>query len=129
MKNKIFTGCFMLIIIILTSCMSEENYVTTSADAMKTYELKNFEEAMKSLGKPENRPTNENMKSTNGIELSQNRQMILLESAKQFLIAEGMTEEQLNAVSTKEIIAQAFETRTKKLNEISSELKSLNYNN
>lgn len=69
------------------------------------------------------------MKSTNGIELSQNRQMILLKSAKQFLIAEGMTEEQLNAVSTKEIIAQAFETRTKKLNEISVELKSLNTNN
>lgn len=52
MKTKIFTSCFMLMSIILTSCMSEENYVTTSADAMKTYELKNFEEAMKSLGKP-----------------------------------------------------------------------------
>lgn len=119
----------MLFSIIVTSCSSEETYVKVAPDAMKSYELKDFEGAMKSLGNPENRPTNENMKSTNGIELSQNRQIILLESAKIFLISEGMTEEQLNEITISEIISLAFETRTKKLNEISTELKGLDYNN
>lgn len=129
MKRTFFLiGYFMLLIIMTISCVGEDYYINntnTSMNSMKTYELKDFEEALISLGNPENRPMNEITKSTQSIELSEKRQMVLLNPAKQFLIANGMTEDQLNEFSTKEIITLAMEMRTKELNKITLELKSL----
>jgi hypothetical protein len=105
------------------SCAGEETYVKPSADSMKTSEMKNFENAIKSLGKPENRPTKEEIVA-NGAELSERRQLLLLDAAKLFLISEGISEERLKRISTKEIVTLAFETRTKKIKEISLELKN-----
>lgn len=120
-------GCFMLLCIITMSCAGEETLVKPSAESMKTTEMKNFENAIKSLGKPENRPTKEEI-ATNGAELSERRQLLLLDAAKSFLISEGISEERLNRISTKEIITQAFDTRAKKMYDISSKLKNSNNN-
>jgi hypothetical protein len=48
--------------------------------------------------------------------------LLLLDTAKQFLISEGMTEERLSSISTKEIVGQALKARTQKLKEISANL-------
>lgn len=119
MKTKTLLSYIMLLCILI-SCAGEDAYLKTSNDSLKTYELQSFENSMKRLGSPENRSSlKEFSGGKKGIELSEKRQLILLESAKTFLISEGVTEEYLETISIKEIIVLALQTRSKKLSEIS----------
>ena len=133
-KNLSLLSGLMLSCTLMISCVEEEPQVESSSNSvanyetMKTPEMKNFENAMKSLGKPENRPTPEEIAS-NGGELSERRLLLLLDAAKLFLVSEGISDERLNNMTTKEIVAMAFETRTKKLNDFSADVKKSNTNN
>lgn len=89
--------------ITLLSCTNESAAVNT-VESMKTTEMQNFDRAMKSLGEPANRPTEEEKRSGSA-ELSDRRKKILLPSAMELIQSTGVTKEEMQRKTNGDISA------------------------
>ena len=91
MKKHFLLAAFATLTLI--SCNNEGNAVNT-VESMKTPQMENFDKAFKSLGNPQNRPTEEE-KKRNTSELSDRRKALLVPASKELILSSGVTEAEL----------------------------------
>lgn len=119
---------FLLLILALlglTSCNNEATTVNTVAN-MKTPQMENFDKAFKSLGEPQNRPTEEEKKRLTS-ELSDRRKALLVPASKDLILSTGITESELKRKTNgdmSQIIVWATQIYMKKSDEIRKNLKT-----
>lgn len=101
MKKLILVLSFSVLAV--TACNSE-NIAVNSIGSLKTPEMENFDKAMKSLGDPSNRPTEEERRSGTA-ELSDRRKKILLPSSIDLIKSTGVTEAEINQKTKGDISA------------------------
>lgn len=92
MKKLIFTTALSSMLTII-SCTSENSVVST-AESLKTTEMKNFDKAFRSLGEPQNKPTEEEKRSGSA-ELSDRRKKILMPASVALIKSTGISDEVL----------------------------------
>jgi len=109
----------------LISCNNEGSAVNT-VESMKTPQMENFDKAFKSLGDPQNRPTEEE-KKRNTSELSDRRKALLVPASKELILSTGVTEAELmrkTGGDMSQIIVWATQIYMKKSDEIRKNIKS-----
>ena len=109
----------------LLSCNNEGSAVNT-VESMKTPQMENFDKAFKSLGDPQNRPTEEE-KKRNTSELSDRRKALLVPASKELILSIGVTEAELmrkTGGDMSQIIVWATQIYMKKSDEIRKNIKS-----
>ncbi|WP_223606165.1 hypothetical protein [Chryseobacterium sp. OSA05B] len=109
----------------LISCNSEGTTLNT-VQSMKTPQMENFDKAFKSLGDPQNRPTEEE-KNRNTSELSDRRKALLVPASKELILSSGVTESELTRKTggdMSQIIVWATNIYMQKSDEIRKNLKS-----
>jgi hypothetical protein len=109
----------------LISCNNEGTALNT-VQSMKTPQMENFDRAFKSLGDPQNRPTEEE-KKRNTSELSDRRKALLVPASKELIISSGVTEAELTRKTggdMSQIIVWATQIYIQKSDEIRRNLKS-----
>ncbi|NML70425.1 hypothetical protein HHL23_11510 [Chryseobacterium sp. RP-3-3] len=109
----------------LASCNNESVAVNT-AESMKTPQMENFDKAFKSLGDPQNRPTEEERKR-NTSELSNRRKALLVPASKELILSTGVTEAEMTRKTggdMSQIIVWATQIYMQKSNEIRKNIKS-----
>jgi len=115
----------MVAVITLTSCNNENTAVNT-VESMKTPQMENFDKAFKSLGDPQNRPTEEERKR-NTSELSDRRKALLVPASKELIFSTGVTESELTRKTggdMSQIIVWATQIYMQKSDEIRKNIKS-----
>ncbi|WP_153395048.1 hypothetical protein [Chryseobacterium vaccae] len=123
MKKHFLLAAFATLTLI--SCNNEGNAVNT-VESMKTPQMENFDKAFKSLGDPQNRPTEEE-KKRNTSELSDRRKALLVPASKELILSSGVTEAELmrkTGGDMSQIIVWATQIYMKKSDEIRKNLKS-----
>ncbi|AZA80442.1 hypothetical protein C1637_23090 [Chryseobacterium lactis] len=121
MKKQFLLAVFALFAFM--SCNNESNAVNTM-ESMKTPQMENFDKAFKSLGNPENRPTEEEKKNP---ELSDRGKALLLPASKELILSTGVTEAELLRKTGGDMSATiiwASQIYTKKSEEIRKNIKS-----
>ncbi|MFN1216480.1 hypothetical protein ACKW6Q_05775 [Chryseobacterium kwangjuense] len=109
----------------LASCNNESSAVNT-VESMKTPQMENFDKAFKSLGDPQNRPTEEERKR-NTSELSDRRKALLVPASKELILSTGVTEAELTRKTggdMSQIIVWATQIYMQKSDEIRKNIKS-----
>lgn len=109
----------------LISCNNEGTAVNT-VQSMKTPQMESFDKAFKSLGDPQNRPTEEE-KKRNTSELSDRRKALLVPASKELIISSGVTEAELmrkTGGDMNQIIVWATQIYMQKSDAIRTNLKS-----
>ncbi|MDQ0067598.1 hypothetical protein [Chryseobacterium lathyri] len=122
--KKIFLSA-LLAVLTLVSC-SNENTAANTVESMKTPQMENFDKAFKSLGDPQNRPTEEERKR-NTSELSDRRKALLVPASKELILSAGVTEAELmrkTGGDMSQIIVWATQIYMQKSDEIRKNLKS-----
>ncbi|MDP9960160.1 hypothetical protein [Chryseobacterium lathyri] len=122
--KKIFLSA-LLAVLTLVSC-SNENIAANTVESMKTQQMENFDKAFKSLGDPQNRPTEEERKR-NTSELSDRRKALLVPASKELILSAGVTEAELTRKTggdMSQIIVWATQIYMQKSDEIRKNLKS-----
>ncbi|SHG70846.1 hypothetical protein SAMN05421866_1286 [Chryseobacterium oranimense] len=122
---KKFLLSAMVAVITLTSCNNENTAVNT-VESMKTPQMENFDKAFKSLGDPQNRPTEEERKR-NTSELSDRRKALLVPASKELILSTGVTEAELTRKTggdMSQIIVWATQIYMQKSDEIRKNIKS-----
>ncbi|MDQ0782903.1 hypothetical protein [Chryseobacterium sp. W4I1] len=112
-------------VISLISCNNEATTVNT-LESMKTPQMENFNKAFKSLGDPQNRPTEEE-KQRNTSELSDRRKALLVPASKELILSTGVTEAELTRKTggdMSQTIVWATQIYMQKSDEIRKNLKS-----
>ena len=112
-------------VISLLSCNNEGTAVNT-IQSMKTPQMENFDKAFKSLGDPQNRPTEEE-KQRNTSELSDRRKALLRPASKELILSSGITEAEMTRKTgndMSQIIVWATQIYMQKSDEIRKNLKS-----
>jgi len=115
----------MVAVITLTSC-NNENAAVNTVESMKTPQMENFDKAFKSLGDPQNRPTEEERKR-NTSELSDRRKALLVPASKELILSTGVTEAELTRKTggdMSQIIVWATQIYMQKSDEIRKNIKS-----
>jgi len=123
MKRYFFTAVFA--VLSLVSCSNEGTAVNT-VETMKTPQMENFDKAFKSLGDPQNRPTEEERKR-NTSELSDRRKALLVPASKELILSTGVTEAELmrkTGGDMSQIIVWATQIYMQKSDEIRKNIKS-----
>ena len=123
MKKRLLPAAFA--ILGLFSCTNEGNVITT-AENMKTTEMKNFRMAFKTLGEPQNRPTEEEKRSS---ELSERRKALLVPASKDLILSTGVSEKEMmdkTKGNSGSIIIWANQIYNKMNRNINQSLKSQN---
>ncbi len=123
MKKYFLPALFATLMLI--SCNNEGNAVNT-AESMKTPQMESFDKAFRSLGDPQNRPTEEE-KKRNTSELSDRRKALLVPASKELILSTGVTEAELmrkTGGDMGQIIVWATQIYMKKSDEIRKNLKS-----
>ncbi|KPE48932.1 hypothetical protein, partial [Chryseobacterium indologenes] len=123
MKKYFLMAAFATLTLI--SCNNENNAVNTM-ESMKTPQMENFDKAFKSLGDPQNRPTEEE-KKRNTSELSDRRKALLVPASKELILSTGVTEAELmrkTGGDMSQIIVWATQIYMKKSEEIRKNIKS-----
>ncbi|MBL1219781.1 hypothetical protein JET18_02975 [Chryseobacterium sp. L7] len=123
MKKLILSA--LLAVVTLASC-SNENTAAHTVESMKTPQMENFDKAFKSLGDPQNRPTEEE-KKRNTSELSDRRKALLVPASKELIISSGVTEAELTRKTggdMSQIIVWATQIYLQKSDEIRKNIKS-----
>ncbi|MDR6923421.1 MULTISPECIES: hypothetical protein [Chryseobacterium] len=123
MKKHFFMAAFAALI--LASCNNESTAVNT-VESMKTPQMENFDKAFKSLGDPQNRPTEEE-KKRNTSELSDRRKALLVPASKELILSSGVTEAELmrkTGGDMSQIIVWATQIYMKKSDEIRKNIKA-----
>ncbi|NML70427.1 hypothetical protein HHL23_11520 [Chryseobacterium sp. RP-3-3] len=122
--KKLFLSA-VLAILTLGSC-SNESAAASTVESMKTSQMENFDKAFKSLGDPQNRPTEEERKR-NTSELSDRRKALLVPASKELILSTGITEAELTRKTggdMSQIIVWATQIYMQKSNEIRKNIKS-----
>ncbi len=112
-------------VICLVSCNNESTAADTVQN-MKTPQMENFDKAFRSLGDPQNRPTEEE-KKRNTSELSDRRKALLVPASKELILSTGVTETELmrkTGGDMGQIIVWATQIYMKKSDEIRKNIKS-----
>lgn len=125
MKKQLLFGAF--IVLSLISCTNEGSAVNTTA-SMKTPQMENYDKAFKSLGEPQNRPTEEERKR-NTSELSDRRKALLAPACKELILSTGVTESELmrkTGGDMSQIIVWATQIYMKKSDDIRNHVKAEN---
>lgn len=91
MKNKLI---YAVIIAAFVSCTTETS-IANPIEITKSEEVLNFEKSIKSLSKPENRATPEEIRNQKSLELSDRRKDILIPSAIELIKSTGVSEKEL----------------------------------
>ncbi|SFN12760.1 MULTISPECIES: hypothetical protein [Chryseobacterium] len=123
MKKQLLSAAF--VILTLASCNNEGSAVNT-VETMKTPQMEKFDKAFKSLGDPQNRPTEEE-KKRNTSELSDRRKALLVPASKELIISTGVTEAELTRKTggdMSQIIVWATQIYMQKSDEIRKNIKS-----
>lgn len=123
MKKQIITYA-VLALLSLSACTAEST-TSETVESLRTEQMKNFGKAMRSLGNPENRPTEEELKGGSS-ELSDRRKQILIPSSLELIKSEGFTDADIESKTRGEagaIIIWATEINIKKNAEIKEKLK------
>ncbi|MEI3790070.1 MULTISPECIES: hypothetical protein [Chryseobacterium] len=123
MKKLLISSVFALLT--LASCNNESAVVNT-VETMKTPQMENFDKAFKSLGDPQNRPTEEERKR-NTSELSDRRKALLVPASKELILSTGITEAELmrkTGGDMSQIIVWATQIYMQKSDEIRKNIKS-----
>ncbi|UWX60738.1 hypothetical protein N0B40_00375 [Chryseobacterium oranimense] len=123
MRKHFLLAAFALFI--LNSCNNEGSAVNT-VESMKTPQMENFDKAFKSLGDPQNRPTEEERKR-NTSELSDRRKALLVPASKELILSTGVTEAELTRKTggdMSQIIVWATQIYMQKSDEIRKNIKS-----
>ncbi len=123
MKKHLLLSAIAVISII--SCNNEGTAVNT-VQSMKTPQMENFDKAFKSLGDPQNRPTEEE-KKRNTSELSDRRKALLVPASKELILSTGITEAELERKTggdMSQIIVWATQIYMQKSDDIRRNLKS-----
>jgi hypothetical protein len=123
MKKLLISSVFALLT--LASC-NNENAVVNTVETMKTPQMENFDKAFKSLGDPQNRPTEEERKR-NTSELSDRRKALLVPASKELILSTGVTEAELmrkTGGDMSQIIVWATQIYMQKSDEIRKNIKS-----
>ncbi|KFF24597.1 hypothetical protein [Chryseobacterium vrystaatense] len=114
-----------LAVISLISCNNEGTALNT-VERMKTPQMENFDKAFKSLGDPQNRPTEEERKR-NTSELSDRRKALLVPASKELILSSGITEAEMTRKTgddMSQIIVWATQIYMQKSDEIRKNIKS-----
>ncbi|PQA95820.1 hypothetical protein B0A69_05475 [Chryseobacterium shigense] len=112
-------------VLTLTSCSNEGTAVNT-VESMKTPQMENFDKAFKSLGDPQNRPTEEERKR-NTSELSDRRKALLVPASKELILSTGITEAEMTRKTgndMSQIIVWATQIYMQKSDKIRQNIKS-----
>ncbi|MGN7759097.1 hypothetical protein ACTJIV_16625 [Chryseobacterium sp. 22532] len=123
MKKLFLSAAFAALTLI--SCNNEGSAVNT-VESMKTPQMENFDKAFKSLGDPQNRPTEEERKR-NTSELSDRRKALLVPASKELILSTGVTETELmrkTGGDMSQIIVWATQIYMQKSDEIRKNIKS-----
>jgi len=123
MKKLFLSAAFAALT--LVSCNNEGTAVNT-VETMKTPQMENFDKAFKSLGDPQNRPTEEERKR-NTSELSDRRKALLVPASKELILSAGVTEAELmrkTGGDMSQIIVWATQIYMQKSDEIRKNIKS-----
>ncbi|UWX60736.1 hypothetical protein N0B40_00365 [Chryseobacterium oranimense] len=123
MKKLFLTSA--IAVLTLASCSNESTAVNT-VETMKTPQMENFDKAFKSLGDPQNRPTEEERKR-NTSELSDRRKALLVPASKELILSTGVTEAELTRKTggdMSQIIVWATQIYMQKSDEIRKNIKS-----
>ncbi|MFP3597631.1 hypothetical protein [Chryseobacterium sp. SIMBA_029] len=123
MKKTILLAAFAILGLI--SCNNEGAAVNT-VSSMKTPQMENFDKAFKSLGEPQNRPTEEERKR-NTSELSDRRKALLVPASKELILSTGVTESELmrkTGGDMSQIIVWATQIYMKKSEDIRNNIKA-----
>ena len=127
MKKHFLLAALAVLSLSTVSCNNESAAVNT-VESMKTPEMDNFSKAFKSLGDPQNRPTEEE-KKRNTSELSDRRKALLVPASKALILSTGVTEAELTRKTNGDmsaIIIWATEIYSKKNAEIRNKIKTEN---
>ena len=122
--KKLFLSA-LVAVLTLASCNNEGSAVNT-VETMKTPQMEKFDKAFKSLGDPQNRPTEEE-KKRNTSELSDRRKALLVPASKELIISTGVTEAELTRKTggdMSQIIVWATQIYMQKSEEIRKNIKS-----
>jgi len=123
MKKTILLAAFA--VLGLVSCNNEGTAANT-VSSMKTPQMENFDKAFKSLGEPQNRPTEEERKR-NTSELSDRRKALLVPASKELILSTGVTEPEMmrkTGGDMSQIIVWATQIYMKKSDEIRNNIKT-----
>lgn len=123
MKKLFMSAAFAALT--LVSCNNEGSAVNT-VESMKTPQMENFDKAFKSLGDPQNRPTEEERKR-NTSELSDRRKALLVPASKELILSSGITEAELTRKTENDmsqIIVWATQIYMQKSDDIRKNIKS-----
>lgn len=123
MKKLFISAAFAALT--LVSCNNEGSAVNT-VESMKTPQMENFDKAFKSLGDPQNRPTEEERKR-NTSELSDRRKALLVPASKELILSSGITEAELTRKTgndMSQIIVWATQIYMQKSDDIRKNIKS-----
>ncbi|SHG98864.1 hypothetical protein [Chryseobacterium vrystaatense] len=123
MKKLFMSAAFAALT--LVSCNNEGSAVNT-VESMKTPQMENFDKAFKSLGDPQNRPTEEERKR-NTSELSDRRKALLVPASKELILSSGITEAELTRKTgndMSQIIVWATQIYMQKSDDIRKNIKS-----
>ena len=101
MRKILFTLSFSTLL--LSSC-SNESVAVNTVESMKTPEMEKFDKAMRSLGDPANKPTEEERRS-GSTELSDRRKRVLLPSAMDLIKSTGVTDNQIQQKTNGDVSA------------------------
>lgn len=108
MKKIILTASALLI---LFACQNAEDTKAESTTASSTMrradQVESFKKAITEINKPQYAPTKEDVEK-HGSELSDERKQILLQPAKDLIIATGVSEAELSKETTNDILNKAF---------------------
>ncbi|WP_223606168.1 hypothetical protein [Chryseobacterium sp. OSA05B] len=121
--KKLFLSAIVAILT-LASCNNEGSVVNT-VETMKTPQMEKFDKAFKSLGDPQNRPTEEE-KKRNTSELSDRRKALLVPASKELILSTGVKEAELirkTGGDMSQIIVWATQIYTQKSDEIRKNMK------
>src|SRR6201989_2904448 len=122
--KKLFLSA-LVAVLTLASCNNEGSAVNT-VETMKTPQMEKFEKVFKSLGDPQNRPTEEE-KKRNTSELSDRRKALLVPASKELILSTGVTENELTRKTggdMSQIIVWATQIYMQKSDEIRKNIKS-----
>lgn len=107
------------------SC-STENSVAPPINPAKDEYVQNFEKSIKSLSKPENRETPEELQNKRSLELSDRRKDILIPSALALIRSTGVKEEEISKTTQGDrdkILTWAVKVYNTKLDQINQNSK------
>ena len=108
MKKIILTASALLILLACQNAEDTKAESTTASSTMRRADqVESFKKATTEINKPQYAPTKEDVEK-HGSELSDERKQILLQPAKDLIIATGVSEAELSKETTNDILNKAF---------------------